>query len=199
MKKYKTYSLREQQFLLFSTKERLLLQDFWRSRGEDFTFQRISKVEDKEKYDAIICSGNTEHPITYLTEVKVRTIPSTKYKSGSKIMKHKWDFLTQSCIAAAEEGQMMQPLYIVFYTDNKVAVFNLCNVDPKWVTRYGHINSSTTSANPIVPQQEFDIPLSAATWYDAGCILNKDYNQLAIEVCNFMFAGNSFAWNRLAE
>lgn len=188
----RVFNLREKQFILHSTKERLMLQDFWRSRGEDFTFNKISKVEAKEKYDAIIQSAGT----TYLTEVKVRTIASDKYKS-SKIMKHKWDFLTQSCIAAAEEGEMMQPLYVVFYRNNKVALFNLCDVDPKWVTRYGHINSSTTTANPIIPQLEFDIPNELAAFYDFT--IEKDYNQLAIEVCQFMFAGNTFEWNRLAE
>lgn len=190
----KIFTPYHQQFLLFSIKERLLLKEFWLSRGQDFTIDKVSKAESKDQFDAIITSAST----TYLVDIKVRNLTSTIY-SSSKIAKSKYDYLVGACRAAAEEGVEMTPCYLIFYKNNKVAFFNLNDITPVWRERDGYSNSSTTTNNPIKTLIEYDIPLSQAVIYDGCYNREKDYNDLAIEVAEVMFPGNKFEYNKLSE
>ena len=191
----KEFTEKEKQYIIWSVRERLMLKDFWKQQAaarKEFIIESTSKAEAKAKYDAIIVSADTR----YLVECKIRNIPSTQYPS-SKIMKHKYDYPVNSCNAAAQEGEVMQPLYMVFYQNNKVGIFPLYEIKPEWKVRYGHINSTTKTGNPIIPQFEYNIPNTQACWYDFT--IEKDYNALACEVAEALFVNNEFEINRLLE
>lgn len=193
----KIFSERQKQFILAGIKERTIFKDFLfqqRATGQDFTIEKVSKVEGRDFWDIIFLSAGTK----YLAEIKVRNTTLTQYK-GSLIEKYKFDRLINECQKYSDEFcEILVPLYVTIHLDNKIALFNLYNItEPVWSDAQGKVNTVVTTSNPVITKHQYSIPFSEASIYNLP--LTKDYNMLARETAEFLWPNQQFVLNRLAE
>ena len=169
----------EKGFMIASTKERMLLTDFWKNQNQDFLIKKISKVESKDRYDAVITSGETD----YLVEIKTRRLKRTTYPD-SMIEKSKFDYLVDTCI-----DSNVIPSYWVFYLDGSVCIWNLNKTVPVWKKK---LNPKQTVGNRTKVEKTIgNLPFSEATIYQID-LTNKNYTTSACAFLEVMFPNNIF-------
>ncbi len=115
---------RKRQFIIYSIRERLLLNEFLKNRN-DFDILHITSVDGYAKYDAVIMSGGTE----YIIETKCRTYPIEEYENWV-IQKDKYDYL----ISQYHLNGLI-PLYVTF-TSSGALIWDLTQIkEPEWFIR----------------------------------------------------------------
>lgn len=129
---------KREKFIKASLRERYLLNEFLK-QNQDFEILTITKSTGYEKYDAVICSGDTE----YIVEIKCRAAEmNTNW--GYMIEKDKYDYL----IAAHKKNNLV-PLYINFYP-NGTQIWNLLDNKLEFNETLKPSNSVDYNANLVI-------------------------------------------------
>lgn len=180
----------QKQFMLHSMKERLMLQFFQEQQKEDFEIESLTKVEGKEKYDAIIISGKTK----MFVEIKCRNTSFNQYNT-TIIDNAKIHYLRGQCRQLMDEtGEFMIPHLFIFHSDSKLAIYNVDEDELDGTTVRGRRGAGTTAgSNYNVDKEELHIPISNACVYSLD-LTGVNFNFNTEVALNAMFPNNKFKW-----
>jgi hypothetical protein len=147
----------EKTILKAEIRERLLINQL-KEFNNDFECL-LSKIAERKRWDALVYSGNS----MFLSEVKFRKFASDEYDSAL-IEKSKYDFLINRVQTDKGKELGVKCWYINFYTDGKVAIFNLKDFNPAF-TPMKLPRCSASKYKAVKTKLAFKIPYEYATFY----------------------------------